>query len=155
MRSARYQGDAWRMWNLAGAIPEAERFSRVYRGRRELIDHISASKALVDPLPAVHTHAAEGTLRSITDNPREQRGKPGLRPLRGDRHVRSRRIAVEAWSGVTPRGMTAVLDSLPPSAARSAWASTAVRAGLAPRLGAKRLDLPLRGRTFPCRALST
>jgi hypothetical protein len=65
------------MWNLAGAIPEAERFSRVYRGRRELIDHIFASKALVDPLPAVHTHAAEGTRRSITDNPREQRGKPG------------------------------------------------------------------------------
>jgi len=33
-------GDAHRLWNLAARIPQKERFSRVYRGRGELIDHL-------------------------------------------------------------------------------------------------------------------
>ncbi|MDP3891844.1 hypothetical protein [Nocardioides sp.] len=33
-------GAAQRLWNTAGFIDEAERWSRVYRGRRELIDHV-------------------------------------------------------------------------------------------------------------------
>ena len=33
-------GDRQRLWNLAPRIPEAQRFSRKYRGRNELIDHI-------------------------------------------------------------------------------------------------------------------
>ena len=41
-------GDGDRMWNLAPLIPESERFSRVYRGRPELIDHIFASRFLVE-----------------------------------------------------------------------------------------------------------
>jgi len=36
-------GDRQRQWNLAPRIPEAQRFSRIYRGREELIDHIFAS----------------------------------------------------------------------------------------------------------------
>ena len=31
------------MWNLAPLIPEQRRFTRVYRGRPELIDHIFVS----------------------------------------------------------------------------------------------------------------
>jgi hypothetical protein len=38
------QGDGQRLWNLAARIPEPERYSRIYRGRRELIDHILASQ---------------------------------------------------------------------------------------------------------------
>ncbi|MGH3327919.1 MAG: endonuclease/exonuclease/phosphatase family protein [Streptomycetales bacterium] len=33
------QGDGQRLWNLAARIPAPERFSCIYRGRRELIDH--------------------------------------------------------------------------------------------------------------------
>lgn len=33
-------GDGQRLWNLAARILEGQRFSRVYRGRGELIDHI-------------------------------------------------------------------------------------------------------------------
>jgi hypothetical protein len=44
----------------------------------ELIDHIFASKALMGPLPTVTTAiAGPGQLRSITEDPREERGKPG------------------------------------------------------------------------------
>ena len=39
-------GDRQRQWNLAPRIPEAQRFSRIYRGREELIDHIFVSHAL-------------------------------------------------------------------------------------------------------------
>jgi len=71
-------GDGDRMWNLAPLIPEAQRFTRIYRGRRELIDHIFASHQLLDPEPRVSTAiAAPGELPSITDDPQEQRGKPG------------------------------------------------------------------------------
>jgi hypothetical protein len=40
------RGDAQRLWNLAPRIPDANRYSRVYRGRPELIDHLFASHAI-------------------------------------------------------------------------------------------------------------
>jgi len=40
-------GDAQRLWNTAPFIAEEERWSRVYRGRRELIDHVLCSHALL------------------------------------------------------------------------------------------------------------
>jgi hypothetical protein len=50
----------------------------VFRGRGELIDHIFASRILLRPLPTVTTAiAGPGQLRSITENPREEVGKPG------------------------------------------------------------------------------
>jgi endonuclease/exonuclease/phosphatase family metal-dependent hydrolase len=61
------QGDAQRLWNLAPLIPEEERYSRVYRGRRELIDHLLVSHALVTRVTAANT--AGPTPPSITDNP--------------------------------------------------------------------------------------
>ncbi len=37
------KGDRQWLWNLAPRIPEAQRFSRIYRGRKELIDsHVLA-----------------------------------------------------------------------------------------------------------------
>jgi endonuclease/exonuclease/phosphatase family metal-dependent hydrolase len=70
--------DGQRMWNLAPLIPEALRFTRVFRGRGELIDHMLVSHFLVTQIGQVTTAmAGPGRLRSITENPREERGKPG------------------------------------------------------------------------------
>jgi endonuclease/exonuclease/phosphatase family metal-dependent hydrolase len=74
-------GDGDRMWNLAPLIPEAERFSRVYRGRPELIDHIFASRFLVEEstLESVRTVMAASldALPSMDDDAGSRRGEPG------------------------------------------------------------------------------
>ncbi len=70
-------GDGNRIWNLAPLIPEKRRFSRVYRGRPELIDHIFVSHFLAGRTTAVATASAEGALPSIEDNPDARRGKRG------------------------------------------------------------------------------
>ena len=69
------QGDGWRLWNLAPRIPEEVRYSRVYRGRRELIDHVLISRALLEHV-AEATTVTPGPLPSITDDPRERTGEP-------------------------------------------------------------------------------
>jgi hypothetical protein len=69
-------GDRRRLWNLAPLLPEEQRYSRKYRGRLELIDHIFLSRALLDPLPEVHGVVDQG-LPSVTDDPDARRGKPG------------------------------------------------------------------------------
>jgi endonuclease/exonuclease/phosphatase family metal-dependent hydrolase len=72
------QGDGQRMWNLALRIPQAQRFTRIFRGRGELIDHVFASRFLVTRATQVTTAmAGPGRLRSITEDPREEVGKPG------------------------------------------------------------------------------
>lgn len=72
------QGDSSRMFNLAPLIPEEQRFSRLYRGRPELIDHIFASHFLASGhTESVGTATAVGQLPSITDDPNERRGDPG------------------------------------------------------------------------------
>jgi len=72
------QGDRQRLWNLAARIPEDQRFSRIYRGRRELIDHILVSHELVNLVSdgAVTTNGA-GPVPSITDDPSLRRAKAG------------------------------------------------------------------------------
>jgi Protein of unknown function (DUF2975) len=49
--------DAFRLWNLAPLLPPDQRFTRVFKGRGELIDHLFASHRLVNPanLPTVQT----------------------------------------------------------------------------------------------------
>jgi endonuclease/exonuclease/phosphatase family metal-dependent hydrolase len=73
------RGDGDRMWNLAPLIPEEQRFSRIYRGRRELIDHIFTSHFLANNnhVAKVTTAIAEGALPSIDDNPNTRQGEPG------------------------------------------------------------------------------
>jgi len=68
------QGDGWRLWNLAPMIPPRRRFSRRFRGRGELIDHILASHALVQAVEDVDTYAEEPA--SITEDPTERRDEP-------------------------------------------------------------------------------
>lgn len=72
------QGDAARLWNLALRIPELQRFSRIYRGRGELIDHILVSRALVDLVRdgAVTTESTRPD-PSITDDPGTRRDAAG------------------------------------------------------------------------------
>ena len=69
------QGDGQRLWNLAPLIPEAQRFSRIYRGRGELIDHLLVSHALVKSVETVTT--AEIEVPSITDEPSERQDEAG------------------------------------------------------------------------------
>ena len=68
------QGDARRLWNLAPRIPQARRFTRVFSGRPELIDHILVSHALVTRVDSVDTSTAE--LRSIGEVPTVRRHGP-------------------------------------------------------------------------------
>lgn len=70
------RGDGQRLWNLAARIPEADRFSRVYRGRGELIDHILVSQALVGTV-ANGEVATTGAAPSINDDPASRREEPG------------------------------------------------------------------------------
>lgn len=74
-------GDGERMRNLAPLIPESERFSRLYRGRPELIDHIFASRFLVEDSNVVSVGmvmaAGLEALPSIDDDPGSRRGEPG------------------------------------------------------------------------------
>lgn len=69
------QGDAQRLWNLAPLIPEDERYTRIYRGRRELVDHILVSHSLLDALQEAGT--GPGQPPSIADTPTARRDEPG------------------------------------------------------------------------------
>src|SRR5918996_1739107 len=67
------RGDDARLWNLAPLIPPERRFSRVFRGRGELIDHILVSHALVNRID----HVDSGTRPpSITEDPTTRRDEP-------------------------------------------------------------------------------
>lgn len=68
-------GDGARLWNLAPRIPAEERFSRVYQGRRELIDHLLVSQALLARVVDVHVHHPQA-LASVTDSPASRRDAP-------------------------------------------------------------------------------
>ena len=65
------RGDAWRLWNLAPLIPEERRFSRRFRGRGELIDHLLVSRALVHRVEQADTGPVEPP--SITEDPTDRR----------------------------------------------------------------------------------
>jgi len=81
------QGNGQRLWNLALLIPENQRFSRVYRGRGELIDHLLVSHVLVKAVQTVPT--GEIDIPSITEQPGEQQNEAGVGSSAGDRTVRA------------------------------------------------------------------
>jgi endonuclease/exonuclease/phosphatase family metal-dependent hydrolase len=76
------QGDDARLFNLAPAIPPERRFSRIYRGRGELLDQIFASVEFfpIEPdnrrrQPVVDSFIDfEGQLDSVNDDPNERAG---------------------------------------------------------------------------------
>lgn len=67
-------GDSQRLWNTAGLIEEFERWSRVYRGRRDLIDHVLVSHTLIGAVDRVST--ADTDPASIDDEPGTRRNAP-------------------------------------------------------------------------------
>ena len=69
------RGDGSRLWNLAPLIAAERRFSRVFRGRGELIDHLLVSHALVRRVERVD--AGPGEAPSITEDPTARRDAPG------------------------------------------------------------------------------
>jgi endonuclease/exonuclease/phosphatase family metal-dependent hydrolase len=78
----RDRGDDARLFNLGPLISEARRYSRVYRDKGELIDHIFASQEFFPGqprrLPEVDSHVNfTDVAESITENFNERRGKPG------------------------------------------------------------------------------
>ncbi len=77
------QGDGQRLWNLAPLIPAEQRYSRIYQGRRELIDHILASGAVARTLTEGDVTSGGATPASIGDNPHARADQPGSdhRPL--------------------------------------------------------------------------
>jgi endonuclease/exonuclease/phosphatase family metal-dependent hydrolase len=71
-------GDGWRMWNLHRLLsPGGPNYTRIYRGRGELIDHVFASHRLVSPanLPTVDIIAAT-PLASVDDTPAPATAQP-------------------------------------------------------------------------------
>jgi predicted extracellular nuclease len=64
-------GDAQRLWNTAAFIPEEERWSPVYRGRRELIDRVLCSHALIRGVQGATTGGLP--VESIEDLPESRR----------------------------------------------------------------------------------
>jgi endonuclease/exonuclease/phosphatase family metal-dependent hydrolase len=76
------QGDGARLWNLAARITADDRYSRIYRGNKELIDHI-----LVSHLVTHHVGNGDVTAgpapASIDDDPTARRDAPASdhRPL--------------------------------------------------------------------------
>ena len=60
-------GDPQRLWNNAPFIPEEERWSRLYRGRRELIDHVLCSHTLIGAIESATTGGLQ--VDSIEDQP--------------------------------------------------------------------------------------
>ncbi len=78
----RDKGDAQRLFNLAPLIPEEERFSRVFRGRGELLDQILASEECLPrqddgkrAVPEVRSRVdfAHRRIASVSEDPSDRR----------------------------------------------------------------------------------
>jgi endonuclease/exonuclease/phosphatase family metal-dependent hydrolase len=76
------QGDGFRMWNLAPLLPKVGNepaFTRKFKGRGELIDHIFASRVIVNPdnMPMARTIMSPDPLPDMDDDPNARRNEPG------------------------------------------------------------------------------
>jgi len=71
------KGDSRRLWNLAPLMPEGKNYSRIFEGRKELIDHILVSAALVKPLNSIGIESVGADqLSSIATNANARRAQP-------------------------------------------------------------------------------
>jgi endonuclease/exonuclease/phosphatase family metal-dependent hydrolase len=71
------KGDHQRLWNLAPLMPPGKDYSRINQGRKELIDHILVSAALIKPIDAIKVEAVNPQqLPSISPDPNALRDRP-------------------------------------------------------------------------------
>lgn len=84
------RGDDVRLFNLSPRIPDGRRFSRVHRGRQELLDQILVSEELLPPepesghrrLPEVDSHVDfADALASVGELPRDREIAPDHAPV--------------------------------------------------------------------------
>ena len=92
------------MWNLAprlnftpdGQPPAKPPYTRVFKGRGELIDHIFASHRLVNPenIPEARTVVASNRLPSVNEVTQRAKIRPSIRPRSrgGDVHHLIKRL---------------------------------------------------------------
>jgi hypothetical protein len=74
------EGSTPKLVNLADQLPAAQKYSRIYRGHKELIDHILVTQDLVPLVAAVRsgTDTKSGPrLRSIDDDPTRASARGG------------------------------------------------------------------------------
>ncbi|MGY1694607.1 endonuclease/exonuclease/phosphatase family protein [Geodermatophilus sp. SYSU D00814] len=78
------RGDGQRLWNLAARIlPPEQRYSRIYRGSRELIDHVLGSHLVTRHVGDGDVIAGGPVPASVGDDPAARRNAPASdhRPL--------------------------------------------------------------------------
>ncbi len=68
-------GDPQRLWNTAAFLDDSERWSPLYRGRRELIEYVLCSAQLIKAVVSATTGGMP--IASIADDPGERRNEPG------------------------------------------------------------------------------
>jgi len=71
-------GDGQRLWNLAARIPSAQRYTRIFRGQRQLIDHLLVGYAIIVQVVADgDVTTVDADFPSITEHPNRHRNAPG------------------------------------------------------------------------------
>lgn len=72
-------GDVHRLWNVAPLIPEGRRFSRIFRGRGELIDHAFVTRVLLERIQRADSviDAMPLPMPSVDEDPSDRIGTPG------------------------------------------------------------------------------
>ena len=70
------RGDGQRLWNLAPRIPADQRYTRIYRGRRELIDHLLVSHLITRRLSDGDVITGGPAPASVGDDPNARRDSP-------------------------------------------------------------------------------
>lgn len=69
------KGDQQRLWDLAPKMPPGQDYSRIFEGRKELIDHVLVSAALVNKVQSVHA-VIDAPVPSISVDPRARLSQP-------------------------------------------------------------------------------
>jgi len=117
------QGDGQRLWNLAPLIPEEQRFTRIYRGQRQLIDHILVSHIIVRVVPKMTSppvtppsHRSATTRTTGATNPGPTTAQSSSTSGSEPPPVPGCRGWSQVWSSVPAAGAFSFTDRIPFSA---------------------------------------
>ena len=70
------RGDGQRLWNLAPRIPADQRYTRIYRGRKEMIDHLLVSHLVTGRITDGNVITCGPAPASVDDDPNARRDIP-------------------------------------------------------------------------------